>query len=64
MLKAKIIISEKERTVIDSVKTFIKKKLGSSLHSYRSSKKLNLNLDKGMTFVSKTKSKTTLKKNF
>ena len=64
MLKAKIIISVKERTVIDSVKDFIKKKLGSSLHSYRPSKKLNLNLDKKMTFVSKIKSKVTLKEKF
>ena len=62
MLEAKIVISEKEQTVITRIKYFIKRILHRSRYNPKLSTNLNLNIDKERTFVTKIKSKAFLKK--
>ena len=62
MLKARIVISEKNQTAIAKIKYFIKRILHRSRYNYKLSTNLNLNIDKEKTFVAKIKSKALLKK--
>ena len=62
MLKAKIVISERNQTVITRIKHFIKRILHRSRYNPKMSTNLNLNIDKERTFVTKIKSKAFLKK--
>ena len=62
MIKAKIVISERNQTVITRIKYFIKRILHRSRYDYKLSSNLNLNFDKERTFITKIKSKATLKK--
>ena len=62
VLKARIVISEKNQTVITKIKYFIKRILHRSRYNYKLSTNLNLNIDKKKTFVLKVKSKAILKK--
>ena len=62
MLKARIVISEKNETTADKIKYFIKRILRRSRYNYKISTNLNLNIDKEKTFVGKIKSKAILKK--
>jgi len=62
MLKTKLVISEKKQTVITSIKYFIKRILHRTRYNINLSINLNLDIDKERTFVTKIKSKATLKK--
>ena len=61
-MKSKIVISEINQTVITKIKYLIKRILHRSRYNYKLSTNLNLNIDKKRTFVTKIKSKATLKK--
>ena len=61
-MKAKIVISEKNQTAIITIKYFIKRILNRTRYNYKLSTNLNLDIDKKRTFVTKIKSKATLKK--
>ena len=62
MLKTKIVISERNQTVITRITYFIKRILHRSRYNFKLSSNLNLNIDKERTFVTKIKSKALLKK--
>ena len=61
-MKSKIVISEINQTVITTIKYLIKRILHRSRYNYKLSTNLNLDIDKKRTFVTKIKSKATLKK--
>ena len=61
-MKVKIVINEKKQTPISKIKYFIKRILRRSRYNYKLSTNLNLDIDKKRTFVTKIKSKATLKK--
>ena len=61
-MKSKIVISEINQTVITTIKYLIKRILHRSRDNYKLSTNLNLDIDKKRTFVTKIKSKATLKK--
>ena len=61
-MKSKIVISEINQTVITKIKYLIKRILHRSRYNYKLSTNLNLDIDKKRTFVTKIKSKATLKK--
>ena len=62
MMKAKIIVSETEQAPITTIKYLIKRILHRSRYNYKLSTNLNLDIDEKRTFVTKIKSKATLKK--
>ena len=61
-MKSKIVVSETNQTVITTIKYLIKRILHRSRYNYKLSTNLNLDIDKKRTFVTKIKSKATLKK--
>ena len=61
-MKSKIVISESNQTVITTIKYLIKRILHRARDNYKLSTNLNLDIDKKRTFVTKIKSKATLKK--
>ncbi|MCH2542780.1 MAG: hypothetical protein MKZ97_05605, partial [Alphaproteobacteria bacterium] len=61
-MKSKIVISEINQTVITKIKYLIKRILHRSRYNFKLSTNLNLDIDKKRTFVTKIKSKATLKK--
>ena len=61
-MKSKIVISEINQTAITKIKHLIKRILHRSRYNYKLSTNLNLDIDEKRTFVTKIKSKATLKK--
>ena len=61
-MKSKIVTSEINQPVITTIKYLIKRILHRSRDNYKLSTNLNLDIDKKRTFVTKIKSKATLKK--